>query len=289
MQTFFRRISSPETSEVVQVGASQIMHIAYCIKIMDPDIFEMPQVRDSMSGACFLDWAPAVVVLGVHRGTVWEQELCCRDVAVECRQVERRRASGGFPRPVGRCGFRRTMGARPMQRGDDGRPTKERWMLWTSSRSKQNTYANRPNDVVPMSYCWKSQTCQTCYWSDSPRFPRLLHIVFFLDGYGMFWTYIPAILLTSRDRITLHYIEPVGPTLRTQFRTGTLSLPRCIVRDNLQQPNHYWNIIHDWPYLASLSHGVATASLKCVLLLWIDKHRTCYLFSFLVGPKRTWS
>ena len=44
----------------------------------------------------------AVVVLGVHCGAFGEQKLRSRDVAVDCRQVQRRVASGGFPGAVGR-------------------------------------------------------------------------------------------------------------------------------------------------------------------------------------------
>ena len=44
----------------------------------------------------------AIVVLGVDRGAFGEQELRSRDVAVACRPVQRRSASGGFPGAVGR-------------------------------------------------------------------------------------------------------------------------------------------------------------------------------------------
>ena len=44
----------------------------------------------------------AIVVLGVHRGAFGEQKLRSRDAAVDCRPVQRRVASGGFPGAVGR-------------------------------------------------------------------------------------------------------------------------------------------------------------------------------------------
>ena len=39
----------------------------------------------------------ASVVLGVHRGPLWEQKLCSLDLTLGRRLVERRLASGGFP------------------------------------------------------------------------------------------------------------------------------------------------------------------------------------------------
>ncbi len=89
----------------------------------------------------------------------------------------------------------------------------------------------------------------------------------FLAGYGMFWTYISAMPLTSRDQITLLYTilyKACRPNFQNPVQDWNPLMPRCIGRENLQQQNH-WNIIQDWPYLASLSHGGATASLKCVL------------------------
>ena len=43
--------------------------------------------------------APAVIVLGIHRGRFREQKLCSCDLAVARRQVERRDASGALPGP----------------------------------------------------------------------------------------------------------------------------------------------------------------------------------------------
>ena len=67
-----------------------------------------------MSGAYFpLLRPPANVVRGVHRGAFAQQQLRSRDVAVECRLVQRRVASGAYSRePIGAAvGFRRYDGA----------------------------------------------------------------------------------------------------------------------------------------------------------------------------------
>ena len=61
-------------------------------------LFELPQVRESISGPASHHWRPrAIFVLGIHRGAFRKQKLRSIDVAVVCQSVERRLASGGFP------------------------------------------------------------------------------------------------------------------------------------------------------------------------------------------------
>ena len=50
----------------------------------------------------------AIVVFGVHRGSIRKQELCSLDLALARHPVQQRPTSGAFPGAVGRCGFWRT-------------------------------------------------------------------------------------------------------------------------------------------------------------------------------------
>ena len=92
--------------------------LGYCLLITDPKFdFEVPQGRDSMSGACFPDLRPqAIVVLGVHRDAFRKQKLCSLDAAVFRCQVKRRFASGAFPGPSAAVASGATNAQRPRRR-----------------------------------------------------------------------------------------------------------------------------------------------------------------------------
>ena len=83
--------------------------------------------------------APAIgvswgaVLLGVHRGTFWKQKLRSRDLALFRHPVQRRGASGAFPRkPVGRCGL-------PADHGAEADAPRGRRKLWAAELYARST------------------------------------------------------------------------------------------------------------------------------------------------------
>ena len=72
------------------------------------------------------------------------------------------------------------------------------------------------------------------------------------------------------------------PNFENPVHDWSHNMPCCVVRENLQQQNHCNTFIIC--LTLHLSPRAATTSLKCSLP-WIDKHWTCYLFSFCLDPK----
>ena len=169
--------------------------------------------------------ARAIDVLGVHGGAFAQQQLRSRDVAVECRQVQRRGASGGFFPGTRRAavGFGGTMAQRPMRRGwrkevvgswaPQTQPTNEGRMFWTQhlqncSRQKhsQTLWTSFNATLTLMKRCVVENVQRTDKASINnvfkyieitcPTLPRLVHIVF-----SMFFSWISLHVLAVRDNM----------------------------------------------------------------------------------------
>ena len=151
-------------------------------------------------------------------------------------------------------------------------PPKEFLTPWHSLHS-QILFSN----VVPMSSLQNSnmwdQYRLVNYSSNSPTLPRLIHTSFFLICTARTRRWSSTILLSSRD-LPLH-TKPVGPTLRTQFMTGTFTCLGCIVSEKWKPSTTEPLKFHSLMTLPCISFlGCSTTSFKCSLS-WIDKHWTC--------------
>ena len=68
-------------------------------KFQARNTFDFPKLETEFLAHASRIEAPALIVLGIHRGRFREQKLCSCDLAVARRQVERRDASGALPGP----------------------------------------------------------------------------------------------------------------------------------------------------------------------------------------------